>query len=137
MCSLFHCDADPMQWRSPHTAASAMSASWVSALAGGGLYSSDDLVSLKPERQAWQLSPVLLTTARQATGAIPDPIIPETIPAKLPHASVAKRIFFQNNIAPHEVWKVAGGKKLRINFTARKKLIDGVKIAPHSAAVSP
>ena len=132
LCGLVHCDADPLLRRRPHSASSALTAGWVAALAGGGLYLSDDLRSLPENRKAWPLPAPLLHLALGGQAAVPDPQIPSQVPSRLPDATALKRLLFKNDIYPASSWRLPDGQRIFINFTGRGTMHEGVAVPRYS-----
>ena len=133
LCNVTHCDADPLLMRSPHTQQSALAAAWVVAVAGGGLYFSDDLRILPEERKAWPLPADLLKSAMGGKAATPEPVVPQLLPERLPDATFAKRSSFANDIFPNSTWRLSDGRLLMINFADAPVAFAGVTVAGHTS----
>ena len=134
-CGVVHCDADPILQRSPHTQNSALTAGWVAALAGGGLYVGDDLRSLAKERKAWLWPQPLLVTALGQAAAVPEPQIPDQVPARMPQPTILKRVLFKNDIHPVTSWRLPDGGRLFLNFEGHGVMHHGKSVPPYTSVI--
>lgn len=133
-CSSGQCDPDPMLLRGQDRDQVEFGA-WVVAAAGGGLFLSDDLRSLDPERIEWGLgdgreSLALSTGAHPESPFPPDP--PESLVSGFADA-VARR---SRHVVP-VTWRFPDGRRVAFNVRDEPVEVEGTTVPPRAARVLP
>lgn len=124
LCDLIHCDTDPALLREPHSPTSAITASWLPGLAGGGLYFSDRISQLEPDQADVRLPALLLDNALSGRAGHPDPIIPVLAPDELYSPSLWDRIVNGNNVQAPVSWKTPQGESLFLNWYDETMVVE-------------
>ena len=128
LCEAIHCDADPLLLRGP-IEARFQSSAWVTSLAGGGLFLSDDLSKLKIEQWQNATQEAMLLQAISGKPARPNPLVPNELPSYLETPSLGGRIFGNQFIKVPNKWITSRGENLMINFNSQPlRGLDGVNI---------
>jgi len=129
------CDPDPPLLRAlPREEVE--TGAWIVALAGGGLFVSDDLRALDPARTKWGLDPQRAAFALGGVGARPWDAVPATPPQTLVHPLFDIVADTDSQVFP-ELWGLPSGERLRLNRTTSPVTVEGVTIPPHGARVLP
>ncbi len=110
-------DADPLLLRrAPRSRV--VAAGWVVALAGGGLFLSDDLRRLPPSRLGWGQSRRQLSAAVGGRAARPDPLVPAAPSRALAAVSLWSRLSGKHRVRPPEVWRAVDGGRVSFDWRA-------------------
>jgi hypothetical protein len=135
-CEAMLCDADPPILRAPLAPDEVGFGAWVVALAGGGLFLSDDLRALPPERYALGLDADRLGLALSGASARPEDPVPEELPARLVTA-VEDVMLGRNSHALPTRWRLQDGRRLGLNLGDEARVVEGVTLPGRGAALLP
>ena len=134
-CQAMLCDADPLLQRDLPRNEVEFSA-WTVALAGGGLFLSDDQRALPEERATWGLDPAIVAAALGAQVSKPQPFFP-----KDPPETLANPVFDHLAGESHQVvpthWRLPSGKEVVLNPSDVTVTTDDGPLGPHSAHLLP
>ncbi len=140
-CAAMRCDADPVLLRDLSHDEVDFGA-WTVALAGGGLFLSDDLTKLPPERKSWGLDIQRVGLALGGTTAIPKPFFPDAPPQTLTNPvfehlqSLGEPVAHSLEVVP-VLWQLPDGAWLALNPTDAAHKAGATDLPPHSATLLP
>ncbi len=135
LCLATLCDTEPPLLKSLNRQ-EVESSLFVAASGGGAFFYSDDLPTLASDRLAWGLDAALVKQALGGIPATPESFYPDTIPDVLKNMKDGYFVFD----VPHEIpsiWRLADGRRIGINFTAKSKTYDGVEVPSHATRLLP
>ena len=140
-CAAMRCDADPVLLRTL-THDEVDFGAWTVAMAGGGLFLSDDLTKLPAERKSWGLDIQRVGLALGGMTAIPKPFFPDNPPPTLTNPvfehlqSLGEPVAHSLEVVPLR-WTLPDGGQLALNpgDTAQKQ--GATDLPPHSATLLP
>lgn len=131
ICLATLCDPDPLLLRTLRRREVELG-SWVVALAGGGLFLSDDLRSLPEERRGWGLDALRAALATGASPAIPQDIFPSPAPQTL--VSPIEDHFRETSmhVLP-KVWQTPDQGLVLLNSSDEELVWGSERVPPHTA----
>lgn len=135
LCRATLCDPDPPLLRDL-TAAEVDYGAWVVALAGGGLFLSDDLRELPLERRTWGLDPDRIQGSLSGQPAVPLDPFPESPPVSLTSHALDHLAGENHHVLPAS-WRLPDGRRLALNHTEVPVSIEGVMIPGRGAGLLP
>ncbi|HOX43963.1 MAG TPA: alpha-galactosidase [Myxococcota bacterium] len=135
-CEAVLCDPDPPILRAPLEPAEVGFGAWVVALAGGGLFLSDDLRALPAERYALGLDADRVGLALRGAAARPEDPLPEGLPTRLSTA-VEDLMLQENSHALPTRWRLQDGRRLGLNLEDEARVLEGVSVPGRGAALLP
>jgi len=135
-CEAMLCDPDPPILRAPLTPDEVGFGAWVVALAGGGLFLSDDLRALPAERYALGLDADRVGLSLAGAPARPEDPLPEELPARLSTA-VEDVLTGLNSHALPRRWRLQDGRRLCLNLDELARTEAGTLIPARGAALLP
>jgi hypothetical protein len=107
---------------------------WVVALAGGGLFLSDDLRLLPPERRGWGLGEGRVALATGGKPSFPENLFPAPAPATLSTA-IADSILGVNSHVVPTIWRTPDGRRVALNVGERPLTVGSMVVPPRGARV--
>ena len=131
LCLATLCDADPPLQRTLGQA-EVEAGGWVVALAGGGLFFSDDLRKLAAERAGWGVDAYRTRLALGGEPAVPLDLFPGSPPATLSSA-IADEVLQRNQHVVPLRWQLSDGARIFLNFTEVPQTVGGNTVPPHGA----
>jgi hypothetical protein len=135
LCLATLCDPDPVLMRELVRDEVGFGA-WVVALAGAGLWLSDDLRVLPPERLGWALTPEVVGAALAGAPAVPEDLFPSSPPADLTNSALDLFGDENRHVLPLR-WRLADGSRVVLNATDAPLTVSGVTVPPRGAARLP
>lgn len=139
LCERVLCDADPPILRVlPEVEVN--TGGWIPALAGGGLFLSDDLRTLDVARVPWGVDARRVGLARSRAPAVPLDPYPASPPTSLASAfseHLLGRRFMGTKQVPPTRWRLFGGEIVRTNWSDADAMIDGIPVPARSVRLGP
>jgi hypothetical protein len=135
-CEAMLCDPDPPILRAPLTPAEVGFGAWVVALAGGGLFLSDDLRALPAERYALGLDAERVRLSLAGLAARPVEPLPARLPERLSTA-IEDLLNGTHSQALPDLWRLQDGRRLWLNLENEVRFCEGVEAPAHGAALLP
>jgi hypothetical protein len=135
LCHATLCDPDPPLLRSL-PAAEVATGAWIVALAGGGVFLSDDLRSLPQERTAAIDDDVWLATALAGRPSVPIDQVPALPPADLTSHTADYLFGVGSHVLPSR-WRTPAGRLVVLNLTEDDLPVQGVVVPPRGAVLLP
>ena len=132
-CAARQCDADPILLRGLTQDEVEFGAAVVAA-AGGGLFLSDDLRVLPPERLDWGLTPATLSGA-VGNGAAPESLFPADPPESLVSGFVDAVGHQSRHVVP-TIWRFFD-RRVAFNPADAAIEVEGVAVPPHAVRPLP
>ncbi|MDY0000395.1 MAG: alpha-galactosidase [Polyangia bacterium] len=135
LCLATLCDPDPPLLRDL-SASEVDYGAWVVALAGGGLFLSDDLRSLPVERRDWGLDADRVAGSLGGLPAVPLDPFPSNPPMSLTSHALDHLAGENHHVLPEE-WRLPDGRVLRLNHSDEPVTAKGVVIPGRGARLLP
>ncbi len=133
LCQSVYCDPDPLLMRELNRDEIEFG-SWVVALAGGGLFLSDDLRQLDSERYAWGLDDVRVGLALGGEVSRPENPYPSQPPDALVNHVYDFAVDGIHHVVP-TTWVLPDGQRLKMNLSESEEVVEGSTIPAHGAGV--
>ncbi len=137
LCLATLCDPDPVLLRDLGRE-EVETGAWVVAMGGGALFLSDDLRALDASRADWALDERRVALSLSAEPAIPDELLPEDAPARLPSALSDQlgRGGRSTHVIPR-TWRMQDGTRVAVNVGEEPAEIGGVEVPARATRVAP
>ena len=137
LCERVLCDADPPILRVlPETEVN--TGGWIPALAGGGLFLSDDLRTLDLARVPWGVDAERVSLGVSGHPAVPLDLYPTMPPSTLASAFgehlLGRRLMGTKQVPPTR-WRLPDGRVVRTNWSDTATTMDGVAVPARSVRV--
>jgi hypothetical protein len=133
LCHAALCDPDPLLLREM-SRDEVDFAGWVVALAGSGLFLSDDLRVLPQERRTWGLDETRVRAMMSGTPSVPIDLVPEDPPHDLTNQMLDLITGENSHVLPTR-WTTPAGETVVLNLTDDVLQTDGDDIPPRGARV--
>jgi hypothetical protein len=133
LCHAALCDPDPLLLREM-SRDEVDFAGWVVALAGSGLFLSDDLRLLPQERRTWGLDETRVRAMMSGTPSVPIDLVPEDPPHDLTNQMLDLITGENSHVLPTR-WTTPAGETVVLNLTDDVLQTDGDDIPPRGARV--
>ncbi|MGM0577828.1 MAG: glycoside hydrolase family 36 protein [Myxococcota bacterium] len=109
---------------------------WVVALAGGGLFLSDDLRALPEERRTWGLGDGRASLATGGVPAVPEDLLPDDPPELLSSALEDQFAGHSTHVVPR-IWRLPDGRRVAFHVGEAPITIEGTEVPARGARILP
>ncbi len=131
LCRRVLCDPDPLMLRAMPKI-DVETGAWTVAIAGGGLFLSDDLRKLDPARKTWGMGADQVKAMMSAKVSVPTTTFPAMPPATLASATFDYLQKKDRHVVAR-VWTLPDDRRVGFNVAGKDTTIDGSKFAKHEA----